>query len=96
MRQELIALVQRFLQKLPEVQRKVLALYYVEDLRLKEIAAVFGLTESRISQIHSAAVLAIRGFIERHEARPPGTFLPMIILLPAPSSSSPLSPAASP
>ncbi|MBE7498714.1 MAG: FliA/WhiG family RNA polymerase sigma factor [Verrucomicrobiales bacterium] len=72
-RQELIELVQRFVQKLPEVQRKVLALYYVEDLRLKEIAAVFGLTESRISQIHSAAILAIRGFVERHEARPPGT-----------------------
>jgi RNA polymerase sigma factor for flagellar operon FliA len=69
-RHELIDLVMRYLQKLPEMQRKVLSLYYVEDLRLKEIAAVFGLTESRISQIHSAAVLAIRGFVERHEARP--------------------------
>lgn len=68
-RHELVDLVMRFLQKLPEMQRKVLSLYYVEDLRLKEIAAVFRLTESRISQIHSAAILALRGLVEHHESR---------------------------
>ena len=45
-----------------------LALYYFEDLRLREIAEVFGLTESRISQIHSQAIFAVRSFIERQEA----------------------------
>lgn len=45
---------------LPEVQQKVLALYYYEDLTLREIAEVFGLTESRICQIHGQAVLALR------------------------------------
>ena len=42
------------LEQLPEAQRKVLALYYFEDLRLREIAEAFGVTESRICQIHAA------------------------------------------
>ncbi len=67
-RRELVQLVVDRLERLPDMQRKVLALYYCEDLRLKEIAAVFGLTESRICQIHGQAILAIRGFIERYEA----------------------------
>jgi len=64
-RRELIDLITRRIQSLPEVQRKILALYYVEDLRLREIAEVFGLTESRISQLHAQAILAIRTFIDR-------------------------------
>jgi RNA polymerase sigma factor for flagellar operon FliA len=56
------------LKQLPEIQRKVLALYYHEDLHLREIAEVFGLTESRICQIHSQAVLSIRAHIQRYEA----------------------------
>lgn len=42
-----------------------MALYYFEDLRLREIAEVFGLTESRICQIHSQAILALRGHLQR-------------------------------
>jgi len=53
---------------LPEMQRKVLALYYVEDMHLREIAEVFGLTESRICQIHSQAILAIRAYLQRFES----------------------------
>jgi len=56
------------LKELPEIQRKVLALYYVEDLHLREIAEVFGLTESRICQIHSQAILAIRAYVQRFES----------------------------
>jgi RNA polymerase sigma factor for flagellar operon FliA len=56
------------LKELPEIQRKVLALYYTEDLHLREIAEVFGLTESRICQIHSQAILAIRAYVQRFEA----------------------------
>jgi RNA polymerase sigma factor for flagellar operon FliA len=67
-RSELKDLIAKRICQLPEVQRKVLALYYFEDLRLREIAEAFGVTESRISQIHSQAILAIRSFIERHEA----------------------------
>ena len=46
----------------------MLALYYGEDLHLREIAEVFGLTESRICQIHSQAILAIRSHLQRVES----------------------------
>ena len=48
------------LDQLPPAQKKVLALYYYEDMRLREIAEVFGLTESRICQIHAQAILALK------------------------------------
>lgn len=67
-RRELAGIISTRLEQLPEMQRKVLALYYFEDLRLREIAEVFGVTESRICQIHSQAILAIRSFLQKHEA----------------------------
>lgn len=67
-KRELVDLVMSRLEHLPKMQKQVLALYYGEDLRLKEIAAVFGLTESRICQIHSQAILSLRSFVQRHEA----------------------------
>jgi RNA polymerase sigma factor FliA len=67
-RSELKDLIAQRIRQLPVIQQKVLALYYFEDLRLREIAEAFGLTESRISQIHSQAILAIRAHIERQEA----------------------------
>ncbi len=65
---ELKQLIFERLKELPEIQRKVLALYYMEDLHLREIAEIFGLTESRICQIHAQAILAIRAYIQRFEA----------------------------
>lgn len=56
------------LKELPEMQRKVLALYYLEDMHLREIAEVFKLTESRICQIHAQAILAIRSHVQRVES----------------------------
>lgn len=56
------------LKELPEMQRKVLALYYLEDMHLREIAEVFNLTESRICQIHAQAILAIRSYLQRLES----------------------------
>jgi RNA polymerase sigma factor for flagellar operon FliA len=56
------------LKELPEMQRKVLALYYIEDRHLREIAEVFHLTESRICQIHAQAILAIRSYLQRFES----------------------------
>lgn len=74
---ELKQIIFQRLKELPEIQRQVLALYYVEDMRLHEIAKVFGLTESRICQIHSQAILAIRAYVQRFESglvkRPAGT-----------------------
>lgn len=66
-RRELSRLIAERITHLPEMQRKVLALYYFEDLRLREIAEVFGVTESRICQIHSQAVLSIRAYVEQLE-----------------------------
>lgn len=56
------------LKELPPIQRKVLALYYLEDMHLREIAEAFGLTESRICQIHAQAILAIRAYVQRLES----------------------------
>jgi RNA polymerase sigma factor FliA len=55
------------LQELPDMQRKVLALYYFEDMRLREIAEAFGLTESRICQIHAQGILSIKSFLLKYD-----------------------------
>lgn len=46
---------------LPEKQRLVLSLYYYEDLNLKEIGQVLDVTESRVSQLHTQAILKLKG-----------------------------------
>jgi len=46
---------------LPEKQRLVLSLYYYEDLNLKEIGQVLDVTESRVSQLHTQAILRLKG-----------------------------------
>ena len=66
-RREVSALIAERLKQLPEMQRKVLALYYFEDMRLREIAEVFGLTESRICQIHAQAILAIKSYLQKFD-----------------------------
>lgn len=70
-RNELKLIILERLRELPDTQRKVLALYYGEDLHLREIAELLGLTESRICQIHSQAILAIRAYVQRLEAGQP-------------------------
>jgi RNA polymerase sigma factor for flagellar operon FliA len=54
------ALAQSIL-NLPDKERTVLALYYYEDMTLKEIGRTLGVSESRISQIHTKAVLRLKG-----------------------------------
>jgi RNA polymerase sigma factor for flagellar operon FliA len=46
--------------ELPEKERMVLTLYYYEELTMKEIGLTLGVVESRVSQIHSAAVVRLR------------------------------------
>ncbi len=46
--------------QLPEKEKLVVALYYFEELTMKEIGEVLGYTESRISQMHSKAMLRLR------------------------------------
>lgn len=46
--------------KLPEKERLIISLYYWEELTMKEIGKILGITESRVSQIHSQAVARLR------------------------------------
>jgi RNA polymerase sigma factor for flagellar operon FliA len=46
---------------LPEREKQLLALYYYEDLTMKEIGAIFNLGEPRICQLHAQATLRLRG-----------------------------------
>ncbi|MDR2109944.1 MAG: RNA polymerase sigma factor WhiG [Spirochaetaceae bacterium] len=46
--------------ELPDKEKKILVLYYFEDLTLKEIGEVLGVTESRVSQLHTQAILRLR------------------------------------
>jgi RNA polymerase sigma factor for flagellar operon FliA len=48
------------IEALPEKERLVVSLYYVEELTMKEIGAVIGVNESRVSQIHSKAISRLR------------------------------------
>lgn len=66
-RREMAQVIADRLQDLPEMQRKVLALYYFEDMRLREIAEAFGLTESRICQIHAQGILSIKSFLLKYD-----------------------------
>ncbi len=52
--------VTKAIESLPEKQRLVLSLYYYEDLNLKEIGEVLEVTESRVSQLHTQAILWLR------------------------------------
>jgi RNA polymerase sigma factor FliA len=63
-RNEMAEIIADRLGHLPKMQRQVLALYYFEDMRLREIAEIFGLTESRICQIHSQAILSLKVQLE--------------------------------
>ena len=59
-----VALLREEIKKLPDPQKKILLLYYYEELKLSEIAQIFGLTEGRISQILSHSVLALRSHFQ--------------------------------
>jgi len=52
--------LKEIIQNLPERERKIIILYYYEELTLKEIGKTLGLSESRISQIHSKTILYLR------------------------------------
>jgi RNA polymerase sigma factor for flagellar operon FliA len=59
-------LVAESIEDLPEKQRLVLSLYYYEDLNLKEIGRVLDVTESRVSQLHSQAILKLKARLRNH------------------------------
>ncbi len=57
---EIKEILAQAIEKLPEREKTVIALYYYEGLTLKEIGQVLGVTESRVSQLHTKAVLRLR------------------------------------
>lgn len=60
-REETKASIVQAIQKLPDREKKVIVLYYYEDLTLKEIGEVLEVTESRVSQLHTKAIMRLRG-----------------------------------
>lgn len=60
LRSEMKDLLARAITDLPEKERQVLALYYYEELTMKEVGIILGVGESRVSQIHSMAVIRLR------------------------------------
>lgn len=63
MRTERKQMLAQAIARLPEREQQVLALYYQEELTMKEVGAVLGVGESRVSQIHSVAVARLRAML---------------------------------
>ncbi|MRR05583.1 MAG: FliA/WhiG family RNA polymerase sigma factor [Deltaproteobacteria bacterium] len=60
MAKQLLQVLGDAIETLPEKERLVVTLYYYEELNLKEIGEIMSLTESRISQLHSQAVIRLK------------------------------------
>ena len=69
-REDALRLLKECLHELPERDARVLALYYYEELRLREIAQLLGVTESRVSQIRHAALRSLRGLLTERGIEP--------------------------
>ncbi len=61
---EIHFLIANAIEDLPKKEKVILILYYYEDLTLKEIGEVLGVTESRVSQLHTKAIIRLRSKFE--------------------------------
>lgn len=68
-KEEGLDLLRERISALPEIQQKILHMYYFKDYRLAEIAAAFNLTEGRICQLHTQALRTLRIFFMHHRKR---------------------------
>jgi RNA polymerase sigma factor for flagellar operon FliA len=64
---ELKAALARAIEQLPEKERLVMSLYYLEELNMKETGEVLRITESRVSQIHSQAIMRLRKKLRKEQ-----------------------------
>jgi len=64
---ELKEAVARAIEQLPEKENLVISLYYLEELTMKEAGKVLDITESRVSQIHSQAILRLRAKLKKEK-----------------------------
>jgi RNA polymerase sigma factor for flagellar operon FliA len=60
-KEEIVEILTTAIENLPEKERLVVIMYYNEDLTLREIGEVLGVTESRICQLHTKAMMRLRG-----------------------------------
>ncbi|TYP59903.1 FliA/WhiG family RNA polymerase sigma factor [Thermosediminibacter litoriperuensis] len=67
-KEEIKKILGEAIDKLPPKEKLVVALYYYEGLNLKEISVVLNLSPARISQLHTKAVLRLRGSLSRKRA----------------------------
>jgi RNA polymerase sigma factor for flagellar operon FliA len=65
-KKELISKIGSFIENLPYKEKLVITLYYYEELNLKEISHILNLSESRISQLHTKAMLRIKGNLNKY------------------------------
>ena len=63
-REQVVEMLTDAIEGLPEKERLVVIMYYNEELTLREIGEVLGVTESRICQLHSKAVMRLRGRLQ--------------------------------
>ncbi|QCC91644.1 FliA/WhiG family RNA polymerase sigma factor [Enterobacter cloacae] len=63
-RQNLMERITEHIQVIPEREQVLLQLYYLQDLNMKEIGLILGITETRVSQLHSLAVKRLRSRME--------------------------------
>jgi DNA-directed RNA polymerase specialized sigma subunit len=54
------------IKSLPEREQYIMGMYYEHDMNLKEIAAVLGVTESRVCQLHSQSIARLRAKMRSH------------------------------
>ena len=62
-RKEAMELLAERMTQLPDIQKRVLAMYYYENMKIAEIAVFFGVTESRICQIHTQTLRLLRAYM---------------------------------
>ena len=66
---EAVRIIAEAIDRLPKNERTVVSLYYYEELTMKEIGDVMGYTESRVSQLHTKAVIRLRNALKEYFER---------------------------
>ncbi|HPU58677.1 MAG TPA: FliA/WhiG family RNA polymerase sigma factor, partial [Candidatus Avimonas sp.] len=64
--EELKSVIAQSIDELNENERAVISLYYYEELKLKDIARVLGVTQSRVSQIHAKALMKMKNKLKKY------------------------------
>lgn len=65
--EEMKEIIQNGINNLPQRERLIITLYYYEELTYKEIGKIMEISESRVSQLHSKAVMRLRSSLSKHE-----------------------------